>query len=225
MKKYTTRALLLICSLTLSGLSGCSMGTLGGSSSGVDEPEDLSVSPLSSSEIVVSWSDVSEEEEGYTIERAADSSGSPGAWTTLASLGANTESYTNSGLSEATRYWYRVYARGSDDNDSSKTDEKSAETRLAEPLTLTAIAASSTSVDLEWADRSSSEEGYKIERADDNGGSPGAWAQIVDLLADSASHQDTTGLSASTTYWYRIYAYSSLHEDSNYTSQVSVTTD
>jgi titin len=79
---------------------------------------------------------------------------------------------------------------------------------------------SSTQVDLKWADNSSREDGYHIQRASDA-------AFTKDLVTftvtpDIASYSDTS-LSPATTYYYRVTAFG-LAGDSAPTNLVQVTT-
>lgn len=204
-------------------LGGCKLGTLGGSMGEVDEPSDLAVGSISSSQLIISWTDNSESEDGFTVERAPDQSGSAGTWSAIAQLGENIENYTDTSLDEATTYWYRVFTRSTEQGDSKKIGPLSGTTRLAEPLTPSLTAPSSSTVDFSWTDNSAKEDGFKIERADDNSGSPDTWIEI-DSVGQNVEIYNDSGLTSGTKYWYRVYAYSSQYEDSNYTSQVAVTT-
>lgn len=76
-------------------------------------PSGLAASTASSSAILLTWTDNSSEETGFEIERSAD--GSTG-WTSVATLDPNTASFSDSGLSAATTYYYHVRATGSGGN-------------------------------------------------------------------------------------------------------------
>src|SRR5262249_50688170 len=52
--------------------------------------------------------DNSTDEEGFQIERAPDSAGSPGNWASIATVA--TSAYNDTGLSPNSTYWYRVRA-------------------------------------------------------------------------------------------------------------------
>ena len=73
----------------------------------------------------------------------------------------------------------------------------------AGPTGLTASASSSITIRLAWADNSSNEDGFKIERSTD-AGFAGA-LEIATVPADTATHLDTA-LTPGTTYFYRIRA-------------------
>lgn len=72
------------------------------------------------------------------------------------------------------------------------------------PLNLTAAAAA-CQVDLSWADNSSNETGFIIERKENSQ----TWdqAQKYSVAADVKSYQDTNGLQAGIIYNYRVYAF------------------
>ncbi|MEE9564863.1 MAG: CFI-box-CTERM domain-containing protein [Candidatus Hydrothermarchaeaceae archaeon] len=71
------------------------------------------------------------------------------------------------------------------------------------PSSLTAAAVSGTQIDLSWTDNSDDEKGFKIERKTGEGG---MFSDIKTVEAGTTSYSDT-GLSASTTYYYRVKAY------------------
>jgi pectate lyase len=87
------------------------------------------------------------------------------------------------------------------------------------PSGLTASAVASNEVDLSWTDNSSDEDGTKIERALDAGGSPGTWSQIATVGADVTSYVDLT-VTTNTMYWYRVRAYN-VQGDSPYSNIAS----
>lgn len=92
------------------------------------------------------------------------------------------------------------------------------------PTGLAAVAQSSTQIDLAWADNSDNETGFKIERCngDDFQCSNGPFVEIDTVGANVPSYSDT-GLSASTTYTYRVFAYN-LGGPSGYSNTASAAT-
>jgi hypothetical protein len=91
----------------------------------------------------------------------------------------------------------------------------------AAPSGLTASASSSSQINLIWTDNSTNETGFKIERC--TGAGCNNFAQIATVGANAASYADTTGLSAGTSYSYRVLAYNSTG-DSAYSNVASATT-
>ncbi|MEW6301857.1 MAG: galactose oxidase-like domain-containing protein [Verrucomicrobiota bacterium] len=88
------------------------------------------------------------------------------------------------------------------------------------PTGLTATALSSTSVRLNWTDASSNESGFKIERRLNASAKP--WSRIATVGAGVTTYTNT-GLTAATSYRYRIRSYNSAGH-SPYTAEVTVTT-
>ena len=75
-------------------------------------PSSLSVGASSSnpsSALTLSWADNSTNESGFRVERSSDGA----SFVQIATLGAGTRSYTDSGLAAATGYYYRVSAYNS----------------------------------------------------------------------------------------------------------------
>jgi hypothetical protein len=90
----------------------------------------------------------------------------------------------------------------------------------AAPSNLTATAVSSSEIDLAWTDNANNETGFKIERCQNAGCSN--FAQIATVGADVTTFNDT-GLTASTTYSYRVRA-TNLGGDSAYSNTATATT-
>jgi hypothetical protein len=88
----------------------------------------------------------------------------------------------------------------------------------AAPSQLTATANGASRIDLSWTDNSADERGFKIERSPDGA----AWSQVGTAGANATAYS-ATGLSASTTYHFRVRAYNAAG-DSAYTASASATT-
>jgi len=89
--------------------------------------------------------------------------------------------------------------------------------QLLPPSNLVAGTASSAQINLSWADNTTAEDGFKIERW--NGGS---YSQINTVGANVTTYADS-GLAPSTTYRYRVRAFNSAG-DSGYSNESSATT-
>jgi len=178
-------------------------------------PSGLSASAASFSQIDLSWTDNSSNESGFKIERKT---GSGGTYSEIATVAANETSYSNTGLSEATAYYYRMRAYNLAGN-SNYSSEASGLTLPAAPSGLSASAASSSQIDLSWTDNSSGESGFKIERKT---GSGGTYSEIATVSASVISYSNT-GLSEATAYYYRMRAYN-LAGNSDYSNEANATT-
>jgi len=97
-------------------------------------PGNLTATSTSITQIDLSWEDKSANEDNFKIETSANGT----AWTPLATLNAGITSYSHTGLTEGTLYYYRVYAtNGGGNSDYSNTTNV---TTLLGPPTVTAVA-------------------------------------------------------------------------------------
>ncbi len=87
-------------------------------------PTSLGATAISASQINLSWSDNSSNEDGFAIERKL---GSGGSYVQIATTGSNIATYSDTGLSAATTYFYRVSSFNTDGS-SIYSDEVSATT-------------------------------------------------------------------------------------------------
>ena len=62
------------------------------------------------SQIDLGWTDNSSAESGYQIWRATDVSGSPGTFTQVGTTVANATTYSDTSVTDGTKYWYEVRA-------------------------------------------------------------------------------------------------------------------
>jgi fibronectin type 3 domain-containing protein len=182
-------------------------------------PSNLICSSPSSSQITLAWRDNSTNETGFKVERALSSAG---PFTYIGATAAT--GYGDSGLAAGTTYYHRVqaynsYGNSAYSNTSACVTQGAALTGVpAAPTSLTATAVSLSQINLTWADTSSNESGFKIERSSATAG----WAQIATTGANIASFS-STGLAGSTTYSYRVRAYNTAG-DSGYSNTASATT-
>ncbi len=94
-------------------------------------PGSLSAASASSTQIDLTWSDNSSNESGFKIERSPNGSSD---WMQITTVGANVTRHSNSGLSENTKYYYRVRAYNSHGN-SGYSNTASATTGTPPPST------------------------------------------------------------------------------------------
>ncbi|WP_037328819.1 fibronectin type III domain-containing protein, partial [Runella zeae] len=162
----------------------------------------LTATAVSSSQIDLKWTDNSDNETGFDLERSSDGSNFSG----LTSLGAGVVTFQNTGLSASTKYYYRVRAKNSAgvsdwSNIADATTQSPPVTVPKAATSLTATAVSSSQIDLKWTDNSDNETGFDLERSSDGSNFSG----LTSLGAGVVTFQNT-GLSASTKYYYRVRA-------------------
>lgn len=87
-------------------------------------PSSLSATAVSTSQINLTWADNSSNETSFKIEQKV---GAGGAWNEIYTAAANATSYSVTGLSPGTQYYFRVYATNAGGN-SSNSNEANATT-------------------------------------------------------------------------------------------------
>jgi len=183
-------------------------------------PSNVTATPVSSSQINLAWTDNATNEDGFEIERSTDGT----TFTLLAKVGTNVTTYSNTGLTASTTYYYRVRAYNADGKSdysntaSGTTLEAPAPALPAAPTNLTATAASSSKINLTWTDNATNEDGFEIERSLD-----GASFSLRATVGANVTSYSDTGLAASTTYYYRVRAYNSAGK-SDYSNTASAMT-
>ncbi|HEY4491896.1 MAG TPA: fibronectin type III domain-containing protein, partial [Acidobacteriota bacterium] len=175
---------------------------LKGASNAPNAPANLNAIAVSSQQIDLTWDDLSSNEEGFKIERSTDGAG----FSQIATVAANTTSYSDSGLAAGSTYFYRVRAYNSGGNSPySNTDSAATPGNLpAAPSNLIASAVSKSQINLSWLDNSNNEQGFRIERST-NGNS----FTLIATVGSGVTSFANTGLKANKTYYYRVRAYNS----------------
>ena len=171
-------------------------------------PTNVTAAPSGSSQINLSWTASTDNVgvTGYLIERCQSAGCSNFAQIATSSTAA----YSNTGLTAATSYSYRVRATDAAGNLSSYSNTATAATSSGSdtqpptvPTNLTAAGAGSTQINLSWTASTDNVgvTGYLIERCQGAGCSN--FAQIATSTTTSYSN---TGLTAGTSYSYRARA-------------------
>jgi hypothetical protein len=163
--------------------------------------DELTATPAAYNKINLGWHDNSNNESGFKIECKI---GAATTWNQIASVAANSTSYSHLNLTATTNYTYRVRAYTGKVY-SSYSDEAEAATPspLNAPGNLSADPVAWNQIDLSWQDNSNNETGYKIEC---KAGSSTTWVQI-DTVGENVTTYSHIGLETSTPYSYRICAY------------------
>ncbi len=177
----------------------------------VNGPSNLSAIAVSVSRIDLSWQDHSTNESGFEVQRST--TGASGAFTLRASLAANTTALSDSGLAASTQYCYKVRAlqtKGSKTYLSPFSATACTTTPAPPPPPgppnapsgVGAIATFSTAgVSVSWADNSTNEDGFRIERSTD---SSVTWTI---LITTSSTMVSDTGTAVEQQVCYRVFAF------------------
>ncbi|NQT34315.1 hypothetical protein HQ587_03925 [bacterium] len=181
-------------------------------------PSDLSAAVVSDSEIELAWSDNSNIETGFCLERKVDGSAE---WLTAATPATNSTSYNDTDLDEATSYSYRiiaVYEAGEADT----TNEAGATTYPNAPSELTALLEEGdpTIVNLTWVDNSSAELQFELQRKMEG---DIQFRSIAHPSVDATSYMDRN-LETNQTFYYRIRTVAEGNNYSVWSEEVGITT-
>ena len=169
-------------------------------------PGTLVATPAANAlQINLTWADNSNNETGFIIERSPNG---VDTWTQVAAPLANATSAsdTSAGLALNTTYYYRIRsvdALGPSSN--STVASATTASTPANPSNLVATAvANALTINLTWSDNSTNEDGFIIERSPDGSTN---WTSVGTAAANATSFSDTTaGLTANTTFYYRVRA-------------------
>ncbi|MDE6833785.1 MAG: fibronectin type III domain-containing protein [Ruminococcus sp.] len=167
------------------------------------------ISTINSTTLKLNWT-ASSNATSYRIDRRKSGAD---AYETIATTSDTT--YTDTGLEENTKYWYRVYAVSGSDRSSEKNSVSGTTYILTSP-TPTISTLSSSSLKLTWtADTNATS--YRIDRR-----KSGADAYETIATTSDTTYTDT-GLEANTKYWYRVYSVADYRSSEK--NSVSGTTD
>jgi len=171
----------------------------GTTASGPAAPGDLVASPRSATEATLTWTDNSNNETLFSIERSTDGID----WTRAATLLANRTSYTVHSLDPLTTYRFRVFALAGSAS-SAPSNEATATTYDVPqaPSNLIASVGIVNSVRLDWTDNSDHESGFQIERSLDGT----SWSRVA-IVTANRSYWNNFGTKSGNTYYYRVRAY------------------
>lgn len=171
---------------------------------GPTAPAIVSATTMSGSRIDLVWSDLSDNETGFEIQRCdLLSCPNDAAFTFSTTVPAGTTTYSNTGLAVDGTYTYRIRATNNVAPSSFSGTATANTLRPAAPSTLAATTMSATRIDLVWSDLATTETGYSIERCAGQGCS--TFAEVGTGVANAQSFSDLTVV-AETFYSYRVRA-------------------
>lgn len=165
-------------------------------------PSGFTATPASTTAISLSWTDNTSGEDGFRIERCSGTGCSD--YALLAQAGADVTTYSDDSVCESQVYSYRMLAFKTGDwqSDYSIPDTDNSTPSMAAPTSFTATRVSEGEISLSWADNTTDESGFNIERCTGSGCSD--FAALASVAADTTTYSDTSGLTQDTTYRYRI---------------------
>lgn len=163
---------------------------------GPTAPSDVNARPAEShtASVYLTWKDNSTDEDGFRVERGPSEQG---PWERAALFSANNSAFYDYTRPVEQRLCYRVIVFKGQSESASNVDC----TYLpAAPTALVVTATSGQAVDLAWTDNSAVEDGFEIERSENEWG---PFASAGTTAADVTTFHDAT-VSPDKTYWYRV---------------------
>jgi fibronectin type 3 domain-containing protein len=158
-------------------------------------PVNLRVIAVTDVSVSLEWNTVTRAS-GYNVYRCDSENGS---YTRVNSSMITAVSYTNTGVSQNTTYYYRVYAVSSGGIEGIPSTAVSAATLRSAPGNFRATSATESSVSLAWntVDNAS---GYNVYRSNSVNGT---YTKLNSSLIPDTSYTNT-GLSSNTSYYYKV---------------------
>jgi hypothetical protein len=175
--------------------------TVSGKTLAVNAPTALTGTPVSVSQINLAWTDTSTNETGFRVQRATNSTFTTGLITT--NLAANVKTLNVTGLSANTTYYFRVYAVNGTLLSTASNVVTAKTLAVNTPTSLSAVAASTSRINLAWNDTSTNETGFRVQRATNSTFTTGL---ISTSVAANVKTLVVNSLAANTTYFFRVYA-------------------
>jgi hypothetical protein len=180
-------------------------------------PSTLSATNTGQSQIDLSWTDNSLNENGFLVWRSEGSD-----YSLLATLSANTTQYADAGVACGKAYSYKVAATNSV-GASEESGPLSASTlpctHPMAPVSVWAYASSLHSVEVSWSDVPN-ETNYRVEHSIQGSN---VWTQVGSLLPANTTHITDSGLVEKTTYMYRVTALNFAGESTSVTMAQAIT--
>ena len=170
-------------------------------------------------QVSLAWTDNSNNETGFRIERATGA----GAFGTTGTVAADATTYSDIWALPGKTHSYRVIAfNGSGDSLPSNTATVTISIPAAPSnLVATASASSPPTVGLTWVDNSSNELGFRIQRATNSGFSKGLTTFTVG--ANVTAYTDSA-VQSKTKYYYRVLAYNGVGNSAKYSNTANAKT-
>jgi len=187
-----------------------------GSGAGVKAPSNISAIAGSFSQISLSWQDNSSNEDGFEVHRATPWPISP--YTLRDNLPTNTIAFGDTGLTASTQYCYKVrayQAKGRQTSFSAFSDVVCVTTQAppppptpGAPTNVSAALVPGITVRVQWADNSTNELGFRLERSADQV----TWATVATIgpSSDAAVLFIDDSWSIEQQVCYRVFAFNTV---------------
>ena len=158
--------------------------------------------PAHAAKATLEWTDMSTNEEGFKVQRAAAlCSGTP-AFAPLAQVGVNVATYVDQTVLEGASYCYRVNAY----NQAGESPwSNSAEITIAYTIPIPPTGSALSANRLTWVDNSPNETGFVVERKAEACAGSMTFTQMSTMPKDATAYLDNAVVEGGT-YCYRVAA-------------------
>lgn len=170
-------------------------------------PTNLAATAVDQQAVDLAWTDNSAVEDGYEVQRATAQGG---LFSVVAQLAQNAAKYRDAGLSTGATYWYRVRPVRNGGGLGDFSNVASAAPTPGPPVAPAATNATPTfvgGVGITWIDRSTNEDGFRVERSFDAGAT---WVTVFPLRPNTTSLGDFYGAPSEQYVCYRVFAFNGL---------------
>ncbi len=168
----------------------------------------------SDTQITVTWTDNSADEDGFIIQRRDDTGSGWSEYTEICTIPANSTNFLDNSANNPDnppaaneRYQYKIIAQNIIGNSTGATSS-AIDTKPAAPTIGTATVDSSTAITWTWTDNAKFEDSYRIDYESSAG------TDVDDLAANATSYQ-ATGLTPNTAYSVSVRAYHNTRGESS----------
>ena len=181
-----------------------------------EKPGELTAAVVSSDRIDLLWTDSSDNEDAFKIDRYRG-----GGWERIAEVEAGTTHFSDTGLSPGKVYSYRVRAYNAQEGNSFPSGAASGRTMRLPPALASDLTAEPTEAGglrLHWRDNSDNETHFEIGRST-NGVD---FADEITVPANETTYVDSD-LVSGVTYHYRIRSVGQQSAETTYTDPIRIT--
>jgi hypothetical protein len=140
---------------------------------------------LTTTEVDITWTDNSDNEDNFVLERSVNG----GGFNTLITLWANSSSFSDFDVIPGNNYSYRIKATNTyGESDYSNIVNLTVFPAPNAPTGLTATQLTITEIDITWTDNSDNEDNFVLERSVNGGG----FSTLVTLSTNNTTYLDAS---------------------------------
>lgn len=184
----------------------------------INPPSNLRYEYVSSTEVLLRWTDTSDNESGFKVEWKKEADGE---WSIYKWMSANSLLCQVTGLNPYTKYYFRIRAYNYTGNVDSVSNEILVTTALpAAPSEVKAVSLSANQAKITWKDNSDSEDGFKILSKPANGW----YFDVIATLPRNATYYIDSKVAPGSLYYYKVVSYNATGSSESLETSVRINT-